>query len=218
MRQAALSRCLRNCLRFAASFLFWPPLNGNRYSYLDRVPMHLGCRRVFPFTRNSLQDQLPESEVRRESLIRRDFKMRIVLAIHGVLVLLASTAFTVVTAPLGDNALQWSFWSFSSRSGFGAAYVSDYSLAVMLTYLVAFALGVVGFTMACRNGRALVGGLGVMLSVIGLVSFSIELSHVFVSHQRSWIAISPAAMLVLASIACLSRRDTMPQDLKAVST
>ena len=144
--------------------------------------------------------------------------MRIVLAIHGVLVLLASTAFTVVTAPFGGNALQWSFWSYSSRSGFGAPYVSDYPLAVMLTYLVAFALGVVGFMMAYRNGRALAGGLGVMLSVIGLVSFSIELSHVFVSHHRSWIAISPAAMLVLASIACFSRRDAMPQDLNAVST
>lgn len=145
------------------------------------------------------------------------FVLRVVLAIHAALILLASTAFTVVTAPLGGNALQWSFYRYSSRSGFGGNYVSDYSLAVTLTYLVAFSLGVVGFRMAYRNGRVITGVLGVVLSVIGLVSFLIELSHLFVDHQRSWIAIAPVAMLVLALNACRTRRDTMAQELKAVS-
>ena len=68
--------------------------------------------------------------------------MRIVLTIHIALILLASTTFTVFTAPLGGNSLQWSFYSYSFRSGFGTPYVSDYSLAVVLAYLLAFAFGV----------------------------------------------------------------------------
>ncbi|QDV13669.1 hypothetical protein CA51_35600 [Rosistilla oblonga] len=143
--------------------------------------------------------------------------MRIVLAIHAALILLASTAFTAITAPLGGNSLQWSFYSYSFRSGFGTPYVSDYSTAVALTYLIAFAFGGIGFTMASRRGRIRTGMLGIILSVIGFVSFTVELSHVFVDHHRSWIVIAPVAMLVLALIACLPQRDAILRDVKAAS-
>ncbi|MCM2370944.1 hypothetical protein [Aporhodopirellula aestuarii] len=144
--------------------------------------------------------------------------MRMLLAIHAALILLASTAFTAFTALLGGHSLQWSFYSYSFRSGFGPPYVSDYSTAVVLTYLVAFAFGAIGFTLAYRNGRVRTGILGVILSVIGLLSFAVELSHVFVDHHRSWIVIAPMAMLALALIACLPQRDAIPHDFNAVST
>lgn len=144
--------------------------------------------------------------------------MRIVLAIHAALILLASTAFTVFTAPFGGDSLQWSFYSYSFRSGFGTPYVSDYSTAVVTTYLIAFAFGVIGFNMAYRAGRLRTGLLGVILSVVGLVSFTVELSHVFVDHHRSWVVIAPVAMLALALIACLPQRDAILHDVKAVST
>lgn len=156
--------------------------------------------------------------IAREPLATRAFLMRIVLAIHAALILLASTAFTVVTAPFGGSSLQWSFFSYSFRSGFGTPYVSDYSTAIVLTYLIAFAFGVIGFTMAYRTGRIRTGMFGLFLSVIGSVSFAVELSHLFVDHHRSWIVIAPVAMLVLALIACLPQRDAIPHDVEAVST
>ncbi|WP_417730392.1 hypothetical protein [Rosistilla oblonga] len=141
--------------------------------------------------------------------------MRIVLAIHAALILLASTAFTVITATLGGNSLQWSFYSYSFRSGFGTRHVANYSTAVALTYLIAFVFGGIGFALAFRRGRIRTGMLGVILSVIGFVSFTVELSHVFVAHHRSWIVIAPVAMLVLALIACLPQRDAILRDVKA---
>ncbi len=144
--------------------------------------------------------------------------MRIVLTIHAVLILLASTAFTVVTAPFNRDSLQWSFYSYSFRSGFGAPYDSDYSLAVVLAYLIAFAFGLVGFTTAYRKGRVRTGMLGVILSVVGLASFTVELSHVFLDHHRSLIVIAPLAMLALALMACLPQRDAVAHEVKADST
>lgn len=143
--------------------------------------------------------------------------MRIVLMIHAALTLLASTAFTVFTAPLGGDSLRWSFYSYSFRSGFGTPYISDYSTAVILTYLIAFAFGVVGFKMAYRSGRIRSGMLGVILSGIGFVSFAVELSHVFVDHHRSWIVVAPVVMLTLALIACLPQRVKIPHDVQALS-
>ena len=143
--------------------------------------------------------------------------MRVILAVHAALILLASTAFTVLTALFGGNSLQWSFYSYSFRSGFGAPYVSDYSTAEVLTYLIAFAFGLIGFSMAYRGGRIRTGLLGAILSVIGLASFTVELSHLFIDHHRSWIIIAPVAMLVLAVIACLPQREAIPHDVRAAS-
>ena len=47
--------------------------------------------------------------------------------------------------------------------------------------------------------------LGVVLSVLGLVSFGIEGSHWVFEHNRSWLAFSPAIMFVLVVLAWLPR-------------
>lgn len=144
--------------------------------------------------------------------------MRIALTIHALLILLASTAFTVVTSPISGTPFQWSYYSYASRSGFGTAYVSDYSLAVILTYLAAFVFGVVGFGIAFRAGRIVAGIVGFLLSVIGLISFTLELSHIFVDHHRSWIAIAPVAMLVLAAVAFFPVRDDSHEEVALPAT
>ena len=73
-------------------------------------------------------------------------------------------------------------------------------------YLAAFSVGVIGFTLALRQGRLVVGTLGVVLSLLGLISFGMEGSHWILEHNRSWLAFSPAAMFVLVAIAWLPRR------------
>ena len=138
--------------------------------------------------------------------------MRLLLIVHAILLLLASTAFTIVTAMFGGRSLQWCFYSYSFRSGFGTPYVSDYSLPVVVTYVLAFAVGIAGFAVAYRDGKSVAGFLGVILSVAGVISFAIEGSHWLFDHHRSWIAFSPLVMLALVVIACVPRsRVSMPE-------
>ncbi|TWU43426.1 hypothetical protein Q31b_24660 [Novipirellula aureliae] len=132
--------------------------------------------------------------------------MRILLALHATLLLLASTGFTIVTAFLGNASLHWCYVKYASSNGWGVKYVSDYSAAEIVTYLLAYTLGVVGFLVALKSRHPVVGLLGVVLSLIGLLSFAIEGSHWIVDHNRSWLAFSPAVMFVLAFLACLPKR------------
>lgn len=132
--------------------------------------------------------------------------MRRLLLLHALLLLLASTDFTIVTAALGQDSWRWSYVKYASQSGWGYEYVSDYTLPVVLTYLAAFAAGLAGFAVACLQGRWLIGTLGVVLSALGLVSFGIEGSHWVIEHNRSWLAFSPALMFVLVVLAWLPRR------------
>lgn len=132
--------------------------------------------------------------------------MRLTLAIHAFLLLLASTEFTIVTAMFGGDALRWCYYRYASHSGFGHAFVSDYTFPVVLTYLAAFMVGVAGFGLAWWQGRHIVGLLGVILSVIGVFSFALEGSHWIVEHHQSWIAYSPVVMFGLVFLACLPSR------------
>ena len=129
--------------------------------------------------------------------------MRLILALHALLLLLASTEFTIVTAAFGSDSLRWSYFRYASQSGWGHQFVSDYTLSVVLAYLASFTVGIAGFSLALRRGRHVVGLLGVVLSVIGVISFAIEGSHWIIEHHRSWIAFSPAVMFILALLACL---------------
>lgn len=138
--------------------------------------------------------------------------MRPLLALHIFLLLLASTGYTVVTAVFGRVSLQWCYAHYSSHTGFGSKYVSGFSLPVICTYLAAFGVGVLAFAVVLRAGRSIVGILGLALSVIGLISFSIEGSHWVFDHHRSWLAFSPAMMMCLALLALLpNNRGTVDQ-------
>lgn len=132
--------------------------------------------------------------------------MRLLLLLHALLLLLASTDFTIVTAALGRDSWRWCYFKYSSQNGWGYQYVSDYTLAIVLTYIAAFAVGIGGFSLAWLRGRRLIGMLGVVLSVLGLVSFGIEGSHWVFEHNRSWLAFSPAVMFVLVLAGWLPRR------------
>jgi len=140
--------------------------------------------------------------------------MRRLLVLHALLLLLASTGFTIVTCLFGGGSLHWCWLKYASQSGFGRAYHSEFSLPVVLTYIVAFSVGLVGFALGLKTGRKAICGLGAVLSAVGLVSFLIEGSHWVVEHHRSWLAFSPAVMFALVLIACWPRRTETPARLR----
>jgi len=70
------------------------------------------------------------------------------LAIHAILLLLASTDFTIVTSALGKGSLRWCYFRYVSENGFGYEFVSDYNVLSIVMYVLAFAVGIAGFSVA----------------------------------------------------------------------
>jgi hypothetical protein len=140
--------------------------------------------------------------------------MRILLAIHAILLLLASTGFTIVTALLGKASLQWCYFKYASSNGWGGEYVSDFSASEIATYIIGFTFGVIGFSAAMKNNRPVVGVLGVVLSLLGILSFAIEGSHWFITHNRSWLAFSPAIMLLLVALVFVPLRESLDRTIE----
>jgi len=132
--------------------------------------------------------------------------MRVLLLLHALLLLLASTDFTIVTALTGHDSFRWCYFRYSSWSGFGVRYVSGFTLPVVLTYIACFALGVVAYSLAMAGGRMWTGAVGLVLCGLGLGSFLLEGSHWLVNHHRSWLAFSPLAMLIVCAIVLFSSR------------
>lgn len=126
--------------------------------------------------------------------------MRLLLIVHILAMLLASTDYSVVTSAFGGGQLHWEYFLFSQHSGWGprAIYTPDNSLLVVLTYLIGFVCGAVAYLKAMSRGNRCAGTLGLILSLIGIISYSIELSHWGWSHTRSWILCVPSLMIILA--------------------
>jgi hypothetical protein len=120
------------------------------------------------------------------------------LCFHAALLLAASTRFSVVSWMWGKSAWTWDYLQYAYRNGWGYEYQSDYSLAVVLAYIAAYSLGLIGYGMASRFVAAGWSILGAILCVLGLISFLIEGSHWLWSHHLSWILSCPAAGLLLA--------------------
>src|SRR5687768_4619542 len=93
--------------------------------------------------------------------------MRRILLLHVCLLVLAVTRFTIVTSAFLGGFPRWSFVTFVSQNGFGYKYASPFSLPVVLTYIAAYTVGLVGFTLALKRGSSIVGTLGAALSVLG---------------------------------------------------
>lgn len=126
------------------------------------------------------------------------------LAAHIMLLVLASTCFTI---PLGlrDGQFQWEYFKYLSQGGWGRPYEFPYSLPVVLTYLAAYAVGLVAYRMAWRNGSPLIGVTGVLLCGVGFASFAYELTHWSSEHYETWIASAPAAAFALAIAAAIQQ-------------
>ncbi|MEP4077673.1 hypothetical protein [Haloferula sp.] len=125
------------------------------------------------------------------------------LGMHAGLLLLASTRFSVITWLWSERSWTWNYLQCSFQNGWGRQYQSDYSLAMVASYIGAYLIGIIGFALAWRHLSAVCKTLGLILAVLGLVSFLIEGSHWAASHHLSWIFICPLASLLLAGIAII---------------
>jgi len=123
------------------------------------------------------------------------------LCAYAGLLILASTRFSVVSWLWGKPAWSWDYILYSYRNGWGYEYRSDYSLAIVLAYFAAFSLGLIAHGMASRRVAGPWSTIAMILCALGLISFSIEGSHWLWDHHLSWIAVCPAASLLLAAIA-----------------
>jgi hypothetical protein len=124
-------------------------------------------------------------------------KLYYTLVFHIVLLLLASTNFTIIMFLREGTSLSWNYYSCTRRSGFGFEYVSDYSLPQVLAYIAAYATGLMVFLPLFLRGWKWLGLPGLVLSVLGLISFVIEGSHWVIDHHTSWIVSFPIAFIIL---------------------
>jgi hypothetical protein len=139
----------------------------------------------------------------------------VLLVGHAVLLLLASTNFSLVNWLWSDNAWTWNYFQYSHKNGWGYTYMSDYSLGQILAYISAYALGAATFAGAWLWHRLRLSAAATVLCLLGLLSFSIEATHWLWAHHLSWIASFPAVMLILwvcigGQLACHLREDAPP--------
>lgn len=119
---------------------------------------------------------------------------------HLVLLLLAASKFTVLKVVFPSMNFGCNYYTVSWQHGWGYDYVSIYSLEQILTYLAAYGLGVVVYAFALKRRWVYLGGVGMTLCALGMVSFLIELSHWITTHNTSFIVSLPVVMLVLGVI------------------
>jgi hypothetical protein len=134
-------------------------------------------------------------------------KRTILILLHLTVVLLACTNFSLLTAPLGRAHFSWEF-ALTYRNGWGYAYQSDYSLAQVVAYLVAYASGVALYPRVTRPKT--LATFAALICLLGAFSFVIELSHWFLDHHLCLIASFPILLVAtdLWTIASAFSRET----------
>lgn len=116
---------------------------------------------------------------------------------HIALLMLASTNFSLLSWLWGDISWNWDYFQYTSKHGWGYTFVSEYSLAQVLCYVVAYGLGIAAFGISMVRYRLRLSAVGIALCLLGMLSFCIEATHWLWDHHLSWIASFPAVMLVL---------------------
>ena len=105
----------------------------------------------------------------------------LLLITHVILLVLASTSFTVVTG-FRDGDFQWQYFRYASQSGWGTPYQFPSTLPVVLTYLAAYATGLATYIIAWQTGSRIISATGILLCAVGLASFADELTHWISEH------------------------------------
>jgi hypothetical protein len=142
----------------------------------------------------------------------------LLLALTFVLISLAASDFTILSGSAAPERFQFNYFAFSHRSGWGSVYVSEYSVPQVGVYLVAYAAGLMAFAMVVRSGLRTIGGTGVVLCLLGLISFALEASHWLLNHHSSLIASVPVLILPLCLVAVVQLwRESRNADGSAVS-
>ena len=129
-------------------------------------------------------------------------KRMIWLLAHVVLLMIASTSFTIIPC-LSDQPLHWEYYRYRWQEGWGQPYVSPYSLPVLLTYLAAYFTGLIAFGKIWQAGSWIIGASGRLLCLVGAISFACELPLQVTSHYNSRILSAPIVLLFLAVLAVI---------------
>ena len=116
---------------------------------------------------------------------------------HVVGILLAATRFTILTFSFDGGSFNVEFYRYAYEHGWGYVYQSCYSLPQMLTYVVAYSLGLPVFLHALARGHGLLGISGTLICGLGAISFVIESSHAVFNHNVSLLASFPCVLAVL---------------------
>ncbi len=124
-------------------------------------------------------------------------KIYIILFIHIVLMLLAASDFNFIPYVIKGKVVHFSYWEYSYRNGFGHTFYSFYSLSEVLTYIGAYAAGIILFAAVYHKGLRFSGSLGFGVCCLGLVSFLIEGFHWIFKYNMSLIASFPIILFVL---------------------
>jgi hypothetical protein len=131
------------------------------------------------------------------TLMQREITSRtfLVVVFHLVLLLLASTNFTLITAPLGRSSLQWAFGGWAYANGWGYVYRSDYSLPQVCAYLLAYASGIGLYLRFMRP--SILSRIAIFICAAGVASFAVELSHWVFDHNLSLILSLPIVLIAI---------------------
>jgi len=121
--------------------------------------------------------------------------MKILISVHLLLILLASTDLSLLSWIWGDSNWTWNYFQFSTKSGWGFEYVSDYSVLVMVFYIAGYAIGIFAYLKSTRPNDKYLVHIPLVLCIIGLLSFTIEFSHLIWEHHNSLIFSVPVAIL-----------------------
>ncbi len=116
---------------------------------------------------------------------------------HIICLLLAATKFTIISWIWGNNSWQLSYFQYCYRNGWGHAYVSDFELSHVLSYIIAYTLGAAAFGFAASRYRLPFSRLGTIVCITGAASFSIEATHWLWNHHLSLIGSFPIIMVVV---------------------
>jgi len=137
-------------------------------------------------------------------------KLHYTFIAHAVLLMLASTGFSIVWFFRAGTSLSWRYATYSYRNGFGYAFVSEYTLAQVLTYIAAYVTGIVLFGWVYRRGAKGIGGFAIGLCLLGTISFAIEGTHWLWAHHLSLVLSFPivlAVLWILLAIRLIQERD-----------
>ena len=121
----------------------------------------------------------------------------LLLISHAVLLVVASTKFSIIIWLWGDLSWNWDYFRYSYRNGWGYTYESEYALGQVLCYIVAYGLGIAAFAIALIRYRLRLSAVATVLCLLGTLSFCIEATHWLWDHHLSWIVSFPAVMVVL---------------------
>ncbi len=129
-------------------------------------------------------------------------KVALLLLAHVVLILLAATNFTIIDLLWqSEYNFQVNYYEFLSYSRWSRSSVPQlFSLLQVATYILGYAVGLVGYWKLRRYRQRLIVGAGLLLCSSGLASFLFELTNWPTrTDHRSLIVSIPAAAVVVAA-------------------